>query len=173
MPTSAPYVRGTCLWALFNENATGILALATIALVAVTFVYVVLVWKQVNEVKKQGEKARRRAVWSVIIEIWVNDLASKFKERAPFMDEVYPASIWALTETEMAIDTAKAIADAHLSAKRFNAVFDPSGRSWEDQNRLFSLAQSSLEKAREAIKKDSKLLESVGCNLSQIRLIGE
>ena len=145
---------------------TPITALATIVLVIITGIYVILVNKQLKQMRRQvdmlagqNNERARLAINAIVKEIRANHLIANSEAPALFSDYTYAASLWTFSEASILPETECAITDACLSVKHSNAYHDPSLLGYDIRAKAYGDAVRDLQVAVDAIAEDSRLLE--------------
>jgi hypothetical protein len=164
----------TAFWDYLNHNAGGVTAIATIALAALTGLYVIVTGRQAKHLKDQALQMRkqveqlldqdrkrvRRAIQSIVTELKINHQNTRSDNPVPLLSDAYPVNLWALQEVSLGGATLDAIARAHVCTKHFNLhhVADagmkiPSGES----NYAWADAAKAADTAVQAVNADRNL----------------
>jgi len=156
-----------------NVNAGAVTGLSTLVLVCLTGWYGWNVHRELTMLKGQPLLQAKQAVRGIVIEIAVNNKIARdsidegtSRERTlrtPFLDTAYESFFWALSGALSAPETYKAIVDACVSIKRFNAYFEADIQSQDiPRKAAFAGAVLALDDAMKAIMSDKNFMEWLG-----------
>ena len=157
-----------CIIRFCDAHSGFVQAAVTILLVIVTFLYVALIKRGLDEEKKRDERdkqeekkrderKKRRALQAIITELSLALKAVDFKRAVRLLNEGYKLHFWALLDTKVTPKNLWRIGDAYLSIERYNVLLS----AGELDAHLADVAKRNVTLAIEAFETDPALKKLV------------